>query len=200
MVQVVELKAKKRIAGKQIAKKLRRDGEVPGVFYSKGMPAHNITVAPVALRPIVHTSHVKLVNLNIEGEEKKCVLKEVKFHPITDKIIHFDLLGISDDTKISVEVPFEFVGGQPVGVRKGGIFQQVFHKCRISCLPKYLVSSIQIDISKLDVNQSVHLKDLNLEGIEFSIPADSLICAVQIPRGKAGELLKETGAATAATE
>ena len=196
MLQVVELKAKKREAGKQIAKKLRRNGEVPGVYYSKDISSTNISVSPLALRSIVYTSHVRLVNLDIEGETKKCVLKEVKFHPVTDQVIHFDLLGINETQKITVEVPFEFIG-QPIGVRKGGIFQQVFHKCSITCLPKHLISSIQIDISGLDVSKSIHLKDLNLDGIEFGIPSDSLICAVQIPRGKAGEALREAEAAAA---
>jgi len=194
MLQTVELKAKKRLAGKQIAKKLRQNGEVPGVFYAKGIPSINISVQPLALRPIVHTSHVRLINLDVEGETKKCVLKEVKFHPVTDKVIHFDLLGINDNQKVTVEVPFEFVG-QPIGVRKGGIFQQVFHKCTITCLPKHLVSSIQIDTSNLDVSKSIHLKDLDIEGVEFGIPSDSLLCAVQIPRGKAGEALRESEAA-----
>ncbi|MPN20606.1 50S ribosomal protein L25 [bioreactor metagenome] len=91
-----------------------------------------------------------------------------------------------------MEVPFEFTGGQPIGVRKGGIFQQVFHKCSITCLPKHLVSSIQVDIANLDVSQAIHLRDLALEGIEFGVPLDSLVCAVNIPRGKAGETLRES--------
>ncbi|MDR0927250.1 MAG: 50S ribosomal protein L25 [Ignavibacteria bacterium] len=191
MLEVVELKSVKRETGKQASKRLRANGEVPGIYYSKGFPNLNVCVNPRELRPVVHSSHVKLVHLDIEGQVKKCVLKEVKFHPVTDKVIHFDLLGIQDDQKITVQVPFEFIGGQPVGVRKGGTFQQVFHKCKITCLPKYLVSSIQVDVSKLDVAQSIHLRDLNLEGIEFGIPEDSLICAVQIPRGKAGDALRE---------
>jgi large subunit ribosomal protein L25 len=194
MLQEIDLKANTRKTGKQIARKIRQEGNIPGVFYSKNINSTSISVNPLALRPIVYTSQVKLVNLDIEGNKKKCVLKEVKFHPVTDKIIHFDLLGIDDENqKISVEVPFDFIG-QPIGVRKGGIFQQVFHKCRISCLPKHLVSSIEIDISQLDVMQSIHLKDIKLEGVEFGIPSDSLLCAVQIPRGKAGESLREEAA------
>lgn len=191
-MEVVELKAKKREVGKQIAKKIRANGEVPGVYYSKGVPSVSITVPHLALRPIVYTSHVKLVNLNIDGGIKECLLKDVKFHPITDRILHFDLLGINENQKVTVEVPFEFTGGQPIGVRKGGIFQQVFHKCSITCLPKHLVSSIQVDIANLDVSQAIHLRDLALEGIEFGVPLDSLVCAVNIPRGKAGETLRES--------
>ncbi len=195
MLQEIALKANKRESGKQTSKKIRKEGSVPGVFYSKGQAAINISVNALALRPVVYTSHVKVVNLEVDGNTEKCVLKDVKFDPVTDKITHFDLLGISDDRKISIEVPFEFVGGQPIGVRKGGTFQQVFHKCKISCLPKYILSSLEINVGQLDVGQSIHLKDLSFEGIEYEIPADSLICAVNIPRGKAGESLREEAAA-----
>jgi large subunit ribosomal protein L25 len=195
MLQIVELKAQKRETGKQISKQIRKLDNIPGIFYAKGENNINISVTSLALRPIVYTKEVKLVNLDIDGTHKKCILKDVKFHPVTDKIIHFDLLGINEEQKVTVEVPVEFVG-QPVGVRKGGNFQQVFHKCKITCFPQHLVSTILVNIADLDVGQSIHLRDLQTEGIEFSIPVDSLVCAVNIPRGKAGEALRE-GAAQA---
>ena len=190
MLQIIELKANKRETGKQISKKIRKEGVVPGIFYAKGEENINISVSPLELRPVVYTKEVKLVKLDVEGTQKKCLLKDVKFHPVTDKIIHFDLLGVSDKQKVSVEVPVEFVG-QPVGVRKGGTFQQGFHKCRISCFPQNLISTIQVNIADLDVGQRIQLHDLQTEGIEFGIPLDSLVCAVNIPRGKAGEALRE---------
>jgi len=190
MLQLIELKAQKRETGKQISKKIRREGSVPGIYYAKGDNNINFSVPPLSLRPIVYSKEIKLVNLNVDGKEKKCILKDVKFHPVTDKIIHFDLLGINEEQKLSVEVPVEF-SGQPVGVRKGGTFQSVFHKCRITCLPKHLVSTLKVDIANLDVGQSIYLRDLNLEGVEYAIPLDSLVCAVNIPRGKAGEALRE---------
>lgn len=191
MLQEITIKANKRDGGKQIAKTIRKEGLVPGVFYAKDIPSLNISINNNALRPVVYTSHVKLINLDIEGDIKKCVLKDVKFDPVTDKIIHFDLLGISEHQKLTVEVPFEFVGGQPVGVRKGGSFQQVFHKCKITCLPKDLVSSLEVNIESLDLGQAIHLRDIVKEGIEYGVPEDSLICAVNVPRGKAGEALRE---------
>ncbi|MCL2039667.1 MAG: 50S ribosomal protein L25 [Bacteroidetes bacterium] len=194
MLQVVELKADKRNTGKQISKKIRKEGKIPGIFYAKGDDNISIAVSPLELRPIVYTKEVKLVNLDVEGTQKKCLLKDVKFHPVTDSIIHFDLLGVNEGQKITVEVPIEFIG-QPVGVRKGGLFQQGFHKCKITCMPEYLISTIQVDISNLDVGQRIQLHDLSLEGIEFAVPMDSLVCAVNIPRGKAGESLRESVAA-----
>lgn len=187
MLQEVNLKVTKREVGKQISKRLRNENKVPGVFYSKNNKGINISANLKDLKPIVYTSNIKLVNLDIEGQQEKCLLKEVKFDPVTDKITHFDLLGIVEDRKVTISIPVEFIGEQPIGVRKGGRFQQVFHKFKITCLPKYLISSIQIDISKLDIGNAVYLNDLNLEGIEYSLPMDSLICSVNNPKGKAAD-------------
>ena len=195
MLQTIELKAQKRETGKQISKKIRKEGSVPGIFYANGEDNINISVSPLALRPIVYTNQVKLVNLDVDGTQKKCLLKDVKFHPVSDKILHFDLLGINEGQKLTVEVPVEFIG-QPIGVRKGGNFQQGFHKCKITCLPQHLISTIQVNVANLDVGQRIQLLDIPMEGIEFGIPVDSLVCAVNIPRGKAGEALREDAAAT----
>ena len=189
-MQAIVIKAENRQTGKQPSKQVRRNGFVPGVYYCQNVPSINIQVSAKSLRPIVYTSKLNMVHLDVDGEIKHCILKEVKFHPVTDEIIHFDLLGLSENKKVSTEIPVELVG-QPIGVRKGGTFQQVFHKCRIKCLPKNLVSSLKVDISNLDVGKSIYLRDLELEGIEFGIPLDSLVCAVNIPRGKAGEALRE---------
>ena len=185
MLQELTLKASKRKAGKQIAKKMRREGNVPGVVYSKDKEGVNIVVREQDIKPFVYTSMLKVVNLDIEGEQEKCLVKAVKFDPVTDRIIHFDLLRISDDRKVTVGIPVEFTGGQPVGVRKGGRFQQVFHKFKVTCLPKYLLSSLEIDVSKLDIGQSIYLEDLKFEGLEYDVPGDSMICSVTIPRVKA---------------
>ncbi|NLJ14618.1 MAG: 50S ribosomal protein L25 [Ignavibacteria bacterium] len=185
MLQELTLKASKRKAGKQIAKKMRREGNVPGVVYSKDKEGVNIVVREQDIKPFVYTSMLKVVNLDIEGEQEKCLVKAVKFDPVTDRIIHFDLLRISDDRKVTVGIPVEFTGGQPIGVRKGGRLYQVFHRFKVTCLPKHLVSSIEIDISQLDIGQSIYLEDLKFEGLEYDVPADSMICSVTIPRVKA---------------
>lgn len=185
MLQELTLKASKRKAGKQIAKKMRREGNVPGVVYSKDKEGMNIVVREQDIKPFVYASMLKVVNLDIEGEQEKCLVKAVKFDPVTDRIKHFDLLRISDDRKVTVGIPVEFTGGQPVGVRKGGRFQQVFHKFKVTCLPKYLLSSLEIDVSKLDIGQSIYLEDLKFEGLEYDVPGDSMICSVTIPRVKA---------------
>lgn len=200
MLQELTLKASKRKAGKQIAKKMRREGNVPGVVYSKDKEGVNIVVREQDIKPFVYTSMLKVVNLDIEGEQEKCLVKAVKFDPVTDRIKHFDLLRISDDRKVTVGIPVEFTGGQPIGVRKGGRFQQVFHKFKVTCLPKYLLSSLEIDVSKLDIGQSIYLEDLKFEGLEYDVPGDSMICSVTIPRVKAEDEVEGEAAEEGAEE
>lgn len=182
----IALKAKKRETGKQISKRLRREGSVPGVFYMGGEAGIPILVEPLDLRPIVYTAAKKIVSLEVEGIAKpfSCVLKDVKFDPVTDNITHFDLIGLAPDTKITVEVPIT-LKGQAVGVRQGGTLRHTLHKVSITCLPADLIDALHIDISKLEMGKSIHIKNMDYPNVTFNAPADAIICAVKAPRGGA---------------
>lgn len=179
----IALKAKRRETGKHAAKNIRRDGFVPGIYYVKGSDPIALVVEPIALRPIVHTALTKIISLEVEGEANplNCVLKAVKFHPITDKVMHFDLLGITKGQKLTVEVPFKLIG-QPIGVRQGGVLQHTCHKTKITCLPKDLIEAIEVDIAGLELGKSVHVRDLNYPDVEINIPEETLIVSVIAPR------------------
>lgn len=180
----VALKAKKRDTGKQVSKQLRRDGMVPGVYYMNGAENINVAVEPLDLRPIVYTAHKKVISLQMEGmnEPKLCVLKDVKFDPISDAIVHFDLLGLNPEREVNVEVPV-IMKGQSPGVRQGGSVRQTIHKVKINCLPANMCDSVEVDISKLEVGKSIHFRDLVYEGVRFEMPMDAMICACSMPRG-----------------
>ncbi|HOM05850.1 MAG TPA: 50S ribosomal protein L25 [Candidatus Kapabacteria bacterium] len=178
------LKVKKREVGKTSLNKIRKEGLIPGVYYINGEPGIPVATDFLSLRNIVYTSSTKLIKLQIEGEEqtKDCVLKDVKFHPVTDQILHFDLLGLNPVRKLTVEVPV-IVKGQSVGVRKGGKLQQSLHKVTIKCLPQHLVDALEVDVTNLDLGKSLHIRDLSLEGIEFVVPGDTIIVVCKVPRG-----------------
>ena len=93
---MITLKVEKRETGKQISKRFRREGKVPGIYYHKGEDSIPILSEPLALRPVVFTKETHIINLEIEGEEtKECVLKDITFDPVTDQITHFDLIGLT---------------------------------------------------------------------------------------------------------
>lgn len=182
----ISIKAKKRILStKGAVNKLRRNGEVPGIFYSKGVEPIPISVPEISLNPLVYTSETHIVNLEIENDEnKKSILKNIQFDPVTDKIVHFDLLGISLDQKIEIEVPIS-VEGQAKGIKEGGILQQSMHKLHVSCLPGDIPEHITINVANLGVGDSVHVKDLSLPNVEILHNDDVIIVSVVMPRAQA---------------
>jgi len=180
----VTLKVKRRETGKQIGKQYRNSGQVPGVYYIKGEEAIPVLSDPMSLRPIIYTQQTKIVNLEIEGEDiRKCVIKDVVMHPVTEQITHFDLMGLKDDQKITVQVPFKFVGKSP-GVMSGGVFGTVMYKTKIKCLPADLPEFLEIDISSLAVGSSAYLDPIREKypNIEFAIKGNAVVCTVSRPR------------------
>ncbi len=178
--------------GKQPSKKMRREDIIPGVYYMNGKESVAIASDPLSLRPIIYSASKKIVNLTIEGdaETKSCVLKDVKFHPVTDKIMHFDLLGLNPGHPINIQVPV-VVKGQPIGVRKGGKMQQFLHTAKIKCLPKDLIDAIEVEITTLEMGQSIYIKDVQIDNIEIDVPTDTIIVAVFAPRGASATELED---------
>lgn len=179
----ITIKAKRRtLSTKSAVNQLRKNGEVPGVFYTKGVEPIPLSLPELTLKPLVYTSETHIINIKIdEAEEKISILKNVQFDPVTDRIIHFDLLGISLDQEIEIEVPV-ILEGQAKGVKEGGVVQHTMHKLRISCLPGNIPEHVAIDISELGVGDSVHVGDLKMENVKFLQNEDVIIVSVMIPR------------------
>jgi large subunit ribosomal protein L25 len=160
----------------------RKKGNIPGVFYFKNSPAIPITVKDTALNPFIYTSEVRLINLQIEGAAKpqNCILKDVQFDPVSDKPIHFDLLGISEHEKINVNIPIKLVG-VPVGVRDGGVIQHTLHSVEVECLPQDIPSHIDVNIEHLTIGDSVHINEIVLKNFVILDNPESTIVAVVPP-------------------
>ena len=122
-----------------------------------------------------------VINVKIDGNEQKSVFKEIQFHPVKGDVIHVDLQRIKAGQEINVSVPLKFVGEAP-GVKLGGLFQTIKSDLDISTLPKYLPNEIEIDISSLEIGDSIHVDDLKLEHITFDLDAEELICSVILPK------------------
>jgi len=170
---------------KSAIRKIRKEGRVPGVFYSKHNPPLHIDVLDTTINPLVFTSKTHLISLEIEGqEERECIIKDIQFDPVTDKVIHFDLLGLTKGEKIVLEVPVQLVG-TPIGVKEGGVIQHVMHKLEVECLPRNIPEHIVVDVSELKLGDSIHIGDLQIEEVEFIDPKESLI--VQVTHAKVQE-------------
>lgn len=164
---------------------LRRAGKVPGVLYAKSIQPIAVTVLENSINPLVFTSETHVINLKLDNnQEFDCVLKDIQFDPVTDRVIHFDLHGITSGEKIEIEVPVTFKGSA-IGVRDGGLLQTLLHKVTLSCLPNEIPEHIEIDITDLKMGQSIHVSDLNVANVEFQHAPETVVVTVSHPRTQA---------------
>ena len=184
----VKIKADKReVSTKGYVNQIRRDGFVPGVLYSREMEPIIFTVPELSLNKVVYTTEMHLVDLKIGDDESiKCILKDVQFDPVTDRIIHVDFQAITVGQVIQVQVPLN-ITGSAIGVKHGGKLNQNLHKLDVECLPKNIPSHLDIDITKLDIGDSVLIKDLEFENITLLNPEDTSVVAVMAPKAEEEE-------------
>lgn len=182
MSELNVLANKRTLSTKGVVNQLRREGNVPGIFYSKGVEPLPIYISERIIKPLVFTSETHIVNLKIDDDqERKSILKNVQFDPVTDRVVHFDLQGISADQEIELEVQV-LLEGQAKGVKEGGIVQHTMHKLHISCLPGDIPEHIAVDITNLNLGSSIHVRDLKLEKVKILHADDQVIVSVVMPR------------------
>jgi large subunit ribosomal protein L25 len=182
MEKVVLTANTRTVINKTSRSSLRKNGRVPGIFYSRHNKPIAIDVLEKSIKPLVFTASTNLISLNVDGKEEfECVIKDVQFDPVTEKIVHIDLLGLTKDETFELEVPILYLGS-PVGIKEGGILQQVLHKLQIECLPKDIPQHLDINIENLKLGQSIHIADLNYENIKILNPADAVVAAVTHPK------------------
>lgn len=187
-----ELKAIIRInLSKSSNNKLRKLGRVPGIFYSRVNKPIPVEVSEKEIKPFVFTSKTHLISLAIENDKSyDCVLKDVQFDPVTDSIIHFDLLGLIEGEKFQMEVPIQ-LKGTAIGVKEGGIVQQVLHKLEIECLPQHIPQFLSIDITNLKLGDAIHPSELSFDNITILTPPESVIVTVVHPKVEKEPVLGE---------
>ena len=124
-------------------------------------------------------------------QEKKCVIREIQFDPLNAKPIHIDLMGILLTEKVTVSVPIH-LNGTPVGVKNaGGILQHVVREIEILCLPTDIPPHIEVDVTDLDIGDSIHLSDISMDKIELTGEQEMVIATVSAPRIVEEEVVEE---------
>ncbi len=183
----VELKAKLREGvGKGKARKLRAAGFIPGVVYGEGEESRAIAVSYKDFHPVLHTVAREnvILDLKIEGAEDKeikAIIREIQYHPVRRDILHVDFQHISMTKEITVNVPVEVVG-EPVGVKtKGGILETILREVEVECLPANIPDRIVIDVSELDVGDSLQVSDLHVENARIISDPESTVVTVVAP-------------------
>lgn len=181
-MDLLKIEATKRDAGKSAARAARRSGDVPCILYGPGVDNVAFQVPVLTLKPLIHTSETHRVELGVGGKKWTCILKHVDFHPVTDIPVHADFQVLVKGAKITLMIPVQY-HGIPVGqVEDGGDTQVIAHELEVTCLPDAIPSHIDVDVSKMRIGDSIHIGDLDVEGVEFSGSADRTIVTVVAPR------------------
>jgi large subunit ribosomal protein L25 len=180
-MEVITLEAKARPAGKTAVKAARREEAVPCVLYGHGAEPRSFQVQEINLRDLIYTDQFHTVAIQLDGTQYDCVLKDVDFHPVTDRVIHADFQVLNPKEKITIKVPVHY-SGNAIGVRNGGSLKTFVHKIAIKCFPENLPEFLSVDISKLKIGQSILVRTFNVPGIEIKAPADQTLVSIIRPR------------------
>ncbi len=188
-MELIELKTETRIeTGNGPARRLRRAGQIPAVYYGPNAKPVLLSVNKIDLETVLKKGGAGQVMLNLviqdNGETRSvpAMIKELQTHPVSRNFIHIDFYEINMDRKITVKVPI-VTTGVAKGVESGGILQIVRRELEVECLPLEVPESIVIDISDLDIGDSFHVGRISLEGeIEILDDEDYTVVTVVSPK------------------
>lgn len=173
--------------GKGPSRRLRAAGKVPAILYGKKAQPLSLTLNKQDLMKAVEKAGTNpIFELNIKGAAgpatRSAILKERQIRPLDSMLLHIDFLEVSMDEALEVHVPIE-CEGTPIGVEKGGIFQQVVRELKVRCLPGDIPSVIKVDVSKLELGHAIHVSDLPLpSGVTAEEEPGTAIATVVAPR------------------
>ena len=133
------------------------------------------------LRKVVYSPHVYVVNLTIDGEAHKAVMKELQFHPTTDALLHIDFYEVNETKPITIGIPVK-LNGHAQGVRDGGRLSQAVRQLNVTAPYKQIPENLEIDVTDLKLGKAIKVADLKFEGLEIATPAQVVVCSVKATR------------------
>ena len=219
-MKTFQLEAKPRTAlGKKATKALRAENLIPVVLNGgeiielpykgtlkegeklveigngKGLITTDLVVSNDAVRKLVYTPDIFAIELNVNGEKRMAVLKDIQFQPVKDDILHIDLLEVNDKKPVTVEVPVK-LEGHAEGVKAGGKLSLSMKKLRVKAIYTNIPERLVINVDDLGLGKAMQVGDLHFENLELMNAKNAVVCAVQLTRAARGA----AAAAAAATK
>jgi large subunit ribosomal protein L25 len=172
---------KRNEVGKKATKAVRSSNSIPCVLYSSAKENIHFHTTEAEVKNLVFTPEFKVAELNIDGVQVNAILKDIQFHPVKDNIIHIDFLQLVEKHPVIVEIPLKTKGSSP-GVKIGGKLMQSIRKVKVK-VPENLVNELFIDISSMELGQSLRIKDIIIpEGIEVMQNGSIPVVSIEVPR------------------
>ena len=189
---------KREAAGKKAARLLRKEGLIPCNLYGEkkenGKVVAEAFAIPMAeLRKVIYTPHIYVIDLNIDGEVRKAVIKEIQFHPVSDAVLHVDFYEVNDEKPITIGIPVK-LNGLAQGVRDGGKLNLSIRKINVTAPFQQIPEVLDIDVTNLELGKSIKVRDLSFEGLELATSGDVVVCSVKATRASRSAAAAETAA------
>lgn len=192
-------------AGKRAARQVRREGAIPCNIYGikkgeNGLPeAQAFTLSEQEARKLIFTPHIYLVNINLDGQERKAIIRETQFHPVKDTILHIDFLEVQEDKPIVIGVPIQ-TQGLAEGVRAGGKLVTLVRKINVRALFTDIPEKLVIDVAPLQLGKSIKVGDLSYDKLELVTPKEVNVVSVKMTRAAISAAAANAATATSEEE
>ena len=151
----------------------------------KGLITTDLVVTNDAVRKLVYTPDIFAIELNIHGEKRMAVLKDLQFHPVKDTILHMDLLEVNDKKPVTIEVPVK-IEGHAEGVKAGGKLTLSMKKIKVKAIYTEIPERVVINVDNLGLGKTLQIGELHFEGLELMNAKNAVVCAVQLTRAARG--------------
>lgn len=195
--------------GKKAAKALRKEGQIPVVLYgnepvalpyegkagkgekiieisnNRAIIVTDLTVTKEAVRKLIYTPEIFLVELNFNSKKVYAILKDIQFHPVSDEILHIDFLEVFEKKPVEIDVPV-VLEGHSVGVKAGGKLNLEMRKLKVKAPYKDVPEKLVINIDDLGLGKTIQVGELHFEGLELMNAKNSVVCAVKLTRAARG--------------
>lgn len=174
--------------GKKGARKVRKEGGVPCNLYGEardeaGRPvALAFTATNEELRGLIYSPDIFVVNLEIEGVQHKAVMRELQFHPVTDKVLHVDFYEVTESKPIVMEVPIR-LNGLAEGVKAGGRLAASVRNLKVKAVYGKIPERLDIDVTSLGLGKTIKVGQLHFDGLELVTSKEVVVCQVKMTRG-----------------
>ena len=152
---------------------------------TKGLITTDLVVKAEDVRKLIYTPDIFAIELNVNGETRMAVLKDIQFHPVKDAILHIDLLEVRDNKPVTIEVPVK-LEGHAEGVKAGGKLNLSMKKIRVKAIYTEIPERVVINVDHLGLGKTLQIGDLHFDGLELMNAKNAVVCAVQLTRAARG--------------
>jgi len=175
---------KREKIGINATKTLRRNGKIPANYYYKGQDNINLVLDTKGLFHALHSGS-RVFEVELEGDLQYVMIKEIQYHPVTENVLHVDLMRVRRDVKMTITVPIH-LEGDAVGINEGGVLSHLLTNIEIECLPIDVPEFIPVDVTELEMNSSLSVGDIVVSG-EYTILTDQAVAIATITPPKEEE-------------